>query len=149
MSRNLQILIVEDELLIAEMLKETLFDLGYEVVGIAINFDEAINLLHTKSNINFVFLDINLAGSQSGFAVAEKINKDFKIPFLFLTSYSETATIQQAANFLPQGYLIKPFTKSDLFVALELYKAKFFDQGKSVEIKDGHFTLRLKHIDIL
>ena len=149
MAHSLKILIVEDELLIAEMLKETLFDLGYEILAIATNFAATFDYLEKMPEINFVFLDINLGKGQNGFAIAEKLNTDFQIPFLFLTSYSESSTIQVAINLKPQGYLIKPFTKSDLFITLELYKAKYFDEGKTIELKDGHFSLKLKHVDIL
>ena len=149
MSNKLNILIVEDELLIAEMLKETLLELNYNVLAMARNFETATRELKKNPNINFVFLDINLSEQKTGFDVAERLNVQFNIPFIFLTSYSDSKTIQEAVIYQPQAYLIKPFTKSDLFVTLELYKSRNFTDEKSFEIKDGHFNVKLKHIDIL
>jgi two-component system, LytTR family, response regulator LytT len=149
MNNKLKILIIEDELLIAEMLKETLLDLNYIVVAIARNFEAAIMELKNKTTINFVFLDINLSEKKTGFDVAEKLNIEFNIPFIFLTSYSDTKTIQEAVIFKPAAYLIKPFTKSDLYVTLELFKSRDFTDEKTFEIKDGHFNVKIKHIDIL
>jgi two-component system response regulator LytT len=148
-SEKLQILIVEDELLIAAMLHDILVDLNYEVVAKAKNFDSAFLSLKENPNINFVFLDINLSEQKTGFDVATKLNKNYKIPFIFLTSYSDVKTIQTAVAFKPQAYLIKPFTKSDLYVTLELYKSRNFASEKTIEIKDGHFSLNLKHSEIL
>ncbi len=149
MSSKFNILIVEDELLIAEMLKETLLELHYNVVAIARNFEVTFEILNSDKEINFIFLDINLNDSHTGIDIANKINSEFNIPFVFLTSYSDTKTIQEALVCNPQSYLIKPFTKSDLFVTLELYKTKNLNSVKSIEIKDGHFNVKIKHIDIL
>ncbi len=148
-TNNFKILIIEDELLIAEMLKETLADLGYEVVSIAKNFEQAFSSLKIFPETNLVFLDINLSETQSGFDVATEINKNHKIPFIFLTSYSDTKTIQEAIEFRPVAYLIKPFTKSDLFVTLELYKSKNNSTEKYTEIKEGHFLVKIFHKDII
>lgn len=149
MSSKLNILIVEDELLIAEMLKETLLELNYNVLGIARNFNSVFTELNNNKAINFIFLDINLSEKRTGLDVANKVNQEYNLPFIFLTSYSDTKTIQEAVVYQPQAYLIKPFTKSDLYVTLELYKSRNFTSEKTFEIKDGHFNIRLKCNDIL
>lgn len=149
MSEKLQILIVEDEMLIAAMLKEILVELHYEVVAIANNFDNAFLALKENPNINFIFLDINLSEIKTGFDIAEALNKNHNIPFIFLTSYSDLNTIQAAVAFKPQAYLIKPFSKSDLFVTLELYKSRNFNNEKTLNIKDGHFNVKVNINDIL
>lgn len=148
MSEKLHILIVEDEFLIAAMLQDILVDLNYEVVAKAKNFDTTFSALIENPNINFIFLDINFSEEKTGFDVAVELNKNFKIPFIFLTSYSDIKTIQAAVAYKPEAYLIKPFTKSDLFVTLELYKSRNFANKKTIEIKDGHFNLNLKHSEI-
>ena len=78
-----------------------------------------------------------------------KKNQTADIPFIFLTSYSDTNTIQTALVHKPQAYLIKPFTKSDLFVTLEIYKSRNPNNEKVIEIKEGNFNYHIKHIDIL
>ena len=146
---SLNILIVEDELLIAEMLKEMLLDLNYNVVAIAKTYDLALFFLEKHKEINFAFLDINLSESKNGFDVAKQINEVYQMPFVFLTSYSTKETIKEAINLKPDSYLLKPFTKTDLFVTLELVAAKAFVSDKTTIIKDGHLSIKLFHRDIL
>lgn len=149
-STNLNILIIEDELLIAEMLKEILLELGYQVVAIAKNYQTAIQKLEAQPEINFAFIDINLNAPKNGFDIADTINLMVKkIPFIFLTSYSDTKTVQEAITKKPQSYIVKPFSKSDLFITLEIYKSKELSLNRSLEIKDGSDTLKIKHDDIL
>jgi DNA-binding LytR/AlgR family response regulator len=149
MSNKLNIMIVEDELLIAEMLKETLKELNCNVVAIAKNYEQAFNNLIQFSNIDFIFLDINLSDQKTGLDVAQRINEEYKIPFIFLTSYSDPTTIQNAASYQPQGYLIKPFTKSDLLITLELYKSRNAKTERKIDFKDGLYKITLKYSDIL
>ena len=80
----LNILIVEDELLIAEMLKEMLFDLGYINIHISKNYDEAKVKLSLHNDINLAFLDINLTDIKSGIDVAHHIKNEHKIPFVYI-----------------------------------------------------------------
>ncbi|WP_310558625.1 response regulator transcription factor [Flavobacterium sp.] len=142
-------LIIEDELLIAEMLKETLFELDYLTVNIVSNISDALHYIENPSNkIDFVFLDINLNDTETGFFIADKLNSIYKIPFVFLTSYSDTVTIQEAVKFNPQAYLIKPFTKSDLFVTLALFKTKQLPSERFFEFKESNISYKIKHNDI-
>jgi len=149
MSNKLNIMIIEDELLIAEMLKETLKELNCNVVAIAKNYEQVFNNLIQFSSIDFIFLDINLSDQKTGLDVAQRINEEYKIPFIFLTSYSDPTTIQNAASYQPQGYLIKPFTKSDLLIALELYKSRNAKTERKIDFKDGLYKITLKYSDIL
>ncbi len=149
MHKNLTILIVEDELLIAEMLKEMLLELGYTVKAVAKNFAIAIDILNKEKDINFAILDINLSEEKTGLDVAKKMNEVYKIPFIFLTSYSDKKTFREAIEYKPQAYLIKPFSKIDLFTTLELIKARDTDSEKTIVIKDGHLNVKLKLQNIL
>jgi two-component system, LytTR family, response regulator LytT len=146
---KLNILIVEDELLIAEMLKEMLLELSYNVVAIAKNFESSLTLLKKHSEINFAILDINLSETKTGLDIAKTIREEYNIPFVFLTSYSNKDVIKEAVTLKPEAYLIKPFTKTDLFVTLELITNKLPQTNKSIIIKDGHLNVKLFHKDIL
>jgi two-component system response regulator LytT len=149
MTNSLNILIIEDELLIAEMLKEMLLELEHRVVAVAKNYDSALELLENHKEINFAILDINLSETKTGIDIAKKINQEYKIPFVFLTSYSDKQTIKEAIAVKPESYLIKPFSKIDLYVTLEIiYTRKKVDE-RILIIKDGHLTVKIKHQDIL
>jgi DNA-binding LytR/AlgR family response regulator len=115
----IKILIVEDEMIIAEHLTMLLESMDYVVVGSAIDYDEAIELLEAESP-DLVLLDINLAGKKDGINVAETINERFKLPIIFTTSHADGATIERAKKVKPANYLLKPFQKEQLFTAIEI-----------------------------
>ncbi len=148
-----KILIVEDELLIAEMLREMLQDLGYTVLGVAKDYPAAMLLLERfHAELDLCFVDINLESAKNGFDVAEQLNSTFKVPFVFLTSYSGRETIQKAALLNPEAYLIKPFSESDLYTTVEIVQARLRKsqvQDKQVIIKDGTVSVKLAASDIL
>ena len=74
-------------------------------------------------NINLpdlVLLDINLSGEMSGIEIAEKINTQYNIPFIFITSYSDKQTLEKAKFTEPSGYIVKPFNEASLYSTLEI-----------------------------
>ena len=119
------ILIVEDEAAIAQDLQDIIEMDGYNVVGIAYSFSQALEKL-AKVEPDLVFLDIALRGNGSGLDVAKVLNDKYKIPFIFLTSFSDPETIEEVVSLNPLGYLIKPFKERDIApaIALALASAK-------------------------
>ena len=113
MQRERKILIVEDEMIIAIDIQNTLHYLGYRQTVIA-QSGEAALLLVTRDTPDLVLMDIGLGGTIDGIDTAEQIRKSKpELPVLFLTSYSNTK-IRERASIIPRsGYLLKPFT-SDL-----------------------------------
>lgn len=119
---KLKILIVEDNFIIAEDLKSILIDLEYNVVDIAMSYYEAIETIISKQP-DLCLLDIVIKGEKDGITLAETINKDFGIPFLFITSHSDKHTVERAKNTLPKGYIIKPFDQDDVYTSIEMAAA--------------------------
>jgi DNA-binding LytR/AlgR family response regulator len=115
----LKIGIVEDELIIADNIVRTLTDIGYETTEVAISYSEAVVMLQDETP-DLVLLDINLSGKKDGIEVANYINEKQKTPFIFLTANSDIATLERAKKVNPNAYLLKPFTKQDLYVAIEV-----------------------------
>jgi DNA-binding LytR/AlgR family response regulator len=116
---KVKILIVEDEALIAESLREMLESLDYEVTGMAMRAKEALQLI-AEEKPDLAILDINLKGVEDGIWLAGKINESYDFPFIFLTSFGNRTTVEQAVKTKPSGYLIKPFKKLDIFSAIEV-----------------------------
>jgi two-component system, LytTR family, response regulator LytT len=121
---RIRILVVEDEALIAENLRLTLEDLGYDVPAAAYTFAEAQVLLAgpLARQAELVLLDINLGShdpAQNGLALARQLAEAGGPPFIFLTAYSDLATIRQATQLRPSGYLIKPVSGPALFAAIQ------------------------------
>jgi signal transduction histidine kinase len=117
------ILIVEDEWIIALDIKRHLGKLGYGVAGIANCAEKAMELF-TATKPDLVLMDIYLQGEKNGIEVAEMMRQQFSIPIVFLTAHADDATVKQAISTYPEGYVIKPFEEQDLSVAIQIALAK-------------------------
>lgn len=136
-----KILIVEDEGIIAADIEMALESIGYQIAGKAWNGDLALDLF-ASTQPDLVLLDISIQGSLTGIDLAKIIRKKYKFPFVFLTSHSDLATLNQVKETLPYGYIVKPFTDHDLRSTIELALFKFqsenqalFPQKRSLENK--------------
>ncbi len=116
---NINILIIEDEIIIAQDIELQLKRLGYDVAGIIPNSEKAIDYLSFNTP-DLVLCDITIKGTKDGIEVAEIIQQKKSIPFIFLTSLADKNTLQRAKKVLPYGYIVKPFTKKDLLSAIEI-----------------------------
>lgn len=116
---NIKLLIVEDEMIIANDMKMMLEASGYEVCGIAKSVEKAIIIL-SEHKPDLVLIDINLSKGNEGIELAQYIRTNSPVPFIFCTSYSDTKTVSLAKEVHPAAYLVKPFNKEDLFVAIEI-----------------------------
>ncbi|MDR6967702.1 DNA-binding LytR/AlgR family response regulator [Flavobacterium arsenatis] len=132
------ILLVEDELIIAEDMTNILEKIGYNVIGVAIDFDEAIEILETEKP-DLILLDINLSGKRDGIELAEEINKRFSIPFIFTTSYTDTETLERAKHVNPVNYLVKPFKKEQLYTAIEIAIFNMAKKSDSITKNDENY----------
>ena len=124
MNQPVRIVIAEDEMIIAEDLKEILEILGYEVIGIGISAREVLQLVE-EYNPSLALLDIQLKGGMDGIDLAREIRDHYRIPFLFLTSHADQSTILRAKEVNPYGYLLKPFDQSAIHAAVEMAMANF------------------------
>jgi DNA-binding NarL/FixJ family response regulator len=116
---SIHILIVEDEPLIAEDIAAILEEAGFHISGIAYSMQNALDEMKANSP-DMALLDINLNGGTEGIEIAEKINRAYKIPFIFLTSYSDKLTLERAKKTEPSGYIVKPFSEASLCAAIEV-----------------------------
>lgn len=114
-----KILIVEDEPVIAENISLYLDNNDFEVSAIAYDSNDALEQLKTNTP-DAVILDVNLESEKDGIEIAEHINEKFRIPFLFLTSYSDKGTLERAKMVRPGGYIVKPFNERTLLASLEI-----------------------------
>ena len=128
----LKIGIVEDELVIARTIISTLDELGYAHCGPAINYTEAMEMLDDNKP-DLLLLDIQLSGKKDGIDVAQKINELYQIPFIFLTANSDAETIDRAKKVKPHAYIVKPFTKEELFAAIEIAFSNFTGNHSSAK----------------
>jgi DNA-binding NarL/FixJ family response regulator len=116
---KLRVLIVEDEPVIAENISMYLDNNDFEVSGIAYDSAEANEQL-LNNTPDAAILDVNLESEEDGIDIANHINQKYRIPFLFLTSYSDKETLQRAKAVNPSGYIVKPFNEKTLLASLEI-----------------------------
>ncbi|MBV9745847.1 MAG: response regulator, partial [Acidobacteriia bacterium] len=118
-----QILIVEDEGLIAEEVKRKLERLGHRVPLIARSGKEAIEYARSV-RFDLVLMDIRIKGDLDGIATAQALKDELQLPVVYLTAHSDPDTIGRAQCTEPFGYVVKPIADGNLASAVQvaLYK---------------------------
>lgn len=118
---NAKILIVEDENIIALDIRSMLEDLGYLVSAIVSSGEESIQQA-SKMKPDLVLMDIKLKGSIDGVSAGQEIYKQFQIPIVYLTAYSDQATlkrIKKGKNGHPSSVINKPFDEGELQMVID------------------------------
>lgn len=113
------LLIVEDNPLIAADIQSFLQSEGFKIVGIAHDGVEALDMLASRKP-NIVILDIHLGTGMSGLEIGEVIHDKYNIPFIFLTSFDDEKTLSEAQQHSPFGYIVKPFQERTLITTIKL-----------------------------
>lgn len=121
---KLKILIVEDEILVATDIEESLLGMGYEVLNAVATGLSAIREVE-KNLPDVILMDIMLKGDLTGIETANLIRQKNDVPIIYLTANADIATINKAKISLPYGYIIKPFTDKDLQTNIEIARFKF------------------------
>ncbi|EBX4816813.1 response regulator [Escherichia coli] len=116
------IMIIEDEPLIAMDIEETIESLGHNVVGIARTHGEAVELFH-KTRPRMILADIQLADGSSGLEAVNEILKSLPVPVIFITAFPERLLTGDRPE--PTFLVTKPFIP-DMIKAL-VSQALFFD----------------------
>ena len=131
-----QILIVEDDRIVAEGIQHSLHNFGYGVAAIVSSGTEAINTIKDKKP-DLVMMDIVLKGRMDGIEAAERIRAHLDIPVVYLTAYADEKVLERAKMTEPFGYIIKPFEDRELHTVIEmaLYKHKLEKKLKENEKK--------------
>lgn len=117
--KGIQILIVEDESLIAEDISMSLQGFGYEVAGIAASGEVAVEDVRRLAP-DVVIMDIVLQGAMDGIEAAGIITGNYQTPVIMLTAYAEESIVARAAERVPHAFLLKPFNARELHIAVEI-----------------------------
>ncbi|UKN00649.1 response regulator [Paracrocinitomix mangrovi] len=151
---KISILIVEDEVLIAEDISSDLSNAGFHVAGIAISGQEAIEMF-SEFKPDVILMDINIKGDLDGIETAEEILKSSNVPIIYITSNTGQQYINRAIQTKPHAFLTKPYNKKDLIVSIELAINNFTDHQFSsnnnvdaVFVKSNEFYKKVPIEDI-
>jgi DNA-binding LytR/AlgR family response regulator len=134
------ILIVEDESIVAKDIQQTLIRLGYNVVGIASTGEKAIQLAQAEYP-ELILMDIMLKGEMTGIDVAQIIKEKLGIPIIYITAYADETTISKSKYTEPYGYIIKPFKEIDVQTAIEIALYKHSQQQELSRERDFLFSI--------
>ena len=149
-----KILIVEDEIIIADTIQRYLELKGHEVVGNAISYDEAVEII-AQTNPDLALLDIRLSGVKSGIDLANYIQQSKNsFPFIFLTSQLDSKSINLAKKTFPAGYLSKPIQVDSLLATIEIAMHNHLavsNETKTISLNQGNaiFNIPINDIEYL
>ena len=146
--------VVEDEMVIADTICLNLRKLGYQTTTASPNYTRAIKMMEEEKP-DLMLVDSNLGGEKDGIDLATYIRQHYPIPIIFLTANSDAATLERAKQVNPDGYIVKPYKKSDLFAAIEIAVSNRSRQFQKVEpidyimVKDGYDYIKVFLMEIV
>ena len=121
------LMLVEDERIVAFDLKRQLQCFGYTVSSVVASGEQAISQIDAQRP-DLVLMDIHLEGRLDGIEAANLIRAKHQVPVIFLTAYAEDDTLRRALDSRPFGYLIKPCEGRELHATIQMALARREDE---------------------
>jgi len=139
--KSLNILIVEDESIVAMEIESYIQKLGYNIIGICSNAKDALHSV-LKNRIDIVIMDICIKGNIDGIETARLIKKDNPhTKIIFLTAHLDDYNVDRAIEIDPVAYLSKPFNREELRVFLKISHHKIVKNYTNIKINHNHIIL--------
>lgn len=149
MSINASILIVEDELITAESISELLMQEDYDIAGIAASAAKALDICEEKRP-HVVICDINIKGGTNGLELARQLKRLYQCEVIFLTAYTDAASIQAASEAGAVMYVVKPFSDAQLLVAVQMaFHKVYHHQSKEEPVATGNVQLSDREMEVV
>ncbi|MDQ7045889.1 MAG: response regulator [Sulfurimonas sp.] len=142
-----KILIVEDDEITAMNLQISLQKHGYNIIGICNNIADANSRINALSP-EIVIIDISLDETCDGIELAKEIRARYKLPFIYLTSYTDNETIEQAKLTHPYGYIVKPFDPNSLHATIQMALFKY-DSEQTTNDELSHLKVEKLNLEKL
>ncbi|MCK4757830.1 MAG: response regulator, partial [Thermoplasmata archaeon] len=140
-----KIIVVEDKSIVSHDLKRRLEILGYEVPDIASSGEKAVELAR-EHKPDLVLMDIQLEGEMDGIDAANIIKDEMDIPVIYLTAFTDEATLKRAMITEPYAYIVKPFEPRELQISIEIALYKH-EMESELEEKTDFLDLILKNTE--
>ncbi|QJR79500.1 EAL domain-containing protein [Alteromonas pelagimontana] len=122
--KNKRVLVVEDTTIAATYLARELSNMGANVVGLARSEEQALQMVE-KTRPELILMDIHLAEGGSGIDAAKVIARNYSVPLIYTTSFSDDSTLSRALETSPYGYVVKPFDAKTIKVTCETALSRF------------------------
>lgn len=117
-----EILIIEDEILVAKSIEQSLVHHGYKVAGIANNCQKAKRLLLSVKP-DLILCDVNLNDTKNGIELLKEVDPQYNIPIIFISGCTEMSILEEANLLDPFNYITKPFSEEQLIVSVNRFFA--------------------------
>jgi len=137
-AENSNILLVEDEIIIALYIQSVLTKYGYQEISIVSNAEDCFRLLK-ENNYDLIIMDISIEGDMDGVETASIVNEHYDIPLIFLTAYSDADILEKAKRVNPYGYIIKPINAKELYAMVEM---TIYKHRVDIKLKDRELKFR-------
>lgn len=146
---SIKILIIEDEVLISELIKNHLLSFGFSEVYLAHTRNQSIQMIDYV-NPDLILLDLHLQQPKDGLDIAKMIDDRGGPPYIFITANADMFIIQEAIHTKATSYITKPLKKTDLFAAIQIaLKLKARPETSFLLIKENNTNLKLAFDTIL
>lgn len=142
--KQIKVLIVDDDVLITETLKDHLIKLGYEQIKMVHNKEDAFSIIpFWKPHI--ALLDIRMEQKYDGLEIGARFQNEFKIPFMYVTAHADMETTRRILTTKPDGYITKPIRINELMVNLSMVVERFKEELEvNLAVKNGCETEYIK-----
>jgi len=139
----IEILLIEDEFIIAKDIKVLLGKNNFAKVDYARNYATALDLF-VKNSYDLIISDINLNDKKDGIEIIAEFSKIKKVPVVYLTAYSDLDIVKRAEKTMPFAYILKPYNNNQLKATINLALLNFNKQSIAVsENKENTSKLQL------
>ncbi len=139
--KEINILIVEDESIVAMEIESYVKKLEYSVVAICSNAKDTFSII-SKKKIDIILMDICIKGALDGVETAARIKKSHShIEIIFLTAHLDDYNVDRAIEVNPTAYLSKPFNREELRVFLKIALRKIHKKSTLCEDHKHHIIL--------
>ena len=129
--KDKKILLVEDDNMLGTIFEMFIEEIGYKLIGMCKNGDEAIKICETTPP-DIILMDINIEGDKNGIQTSEIINQRFQLPVVYISGTDNTEKIKECVLDNTYGYIVKPVYKRTLEAVIEFAHAKhIFDKNKN------------------
>jgi len=126
------VLIVEDESIVALEISNFIEELGFHVVSIVSSAQKALDIVHSN-DLDLVLMDVQIKGALDGISCAKEIKAYKNIPIIYISAFSDDETLSRAVATNPSSYLIKPFNTKELKAAMCIATK---ETGKTLNVGD-------------
>lgn len=144
--KNINILIIEDDAVIAGGLSLSLTKLGFNKALVAYDDESALEVFR-KNVPKLIFMDFNLGSKKDGAELAAIMKEEVpSVSIIFTTAVVEEENIKRAIATDPDGYLIKPYSEDDLRAVVHLAVMKLSKENKEGLLEEGitDFSKKIK-----